>query len=204
MAAKDPARDQKQGRQAEGNGQAPWWERRAADIDRLIARYPKSRSALMGLLWMAQEERGWVAPEDMDFIGRRLGVSRAYVESTCSFYSLYQRQPVGRYVIIVCGNIMCGLSGGEALVRHLEDLLGVKVGETTPDGLFTLLVTGECVAACDGAPALQINEEYFHKVTPERADQIVAELRAGADLIELSERIGLTAPGAGWEAGESA
>ncbi len=184
--------------------ETPWWERRAADIDRLIARYPKSRSALMGLLWMAQEERGWVSPEDMEFIGQRLGVSRAYVESTCSFYSLYHRKPAGRYTITVCGNIMCGLSGGEALTRHLEQRLGVKVGETTPDGLFTLLVTGECVAACDGAPALQINEEYFHKVTPERADQIVQALRNGANLVELSERIGLTAPGAVWEAGERA
>jgi len=188
----------------QANGQQPWWERRAADIDRLIARYPRPRSALMGLLWMAQEERGWVSPEDMEFIGQRLGVSRAYVESTCSFYSLYHRKPVGRYVITVCGNIMCGLSGAEALVRHLEERLGIRLGETTPDGLFTLLVTGECVAACDGAPAIQINEEYFHKVTPERADQIVQALRDGADLVELSERIGLIQPGAVWEAGESA
>ena len=189
---------------SQANGQQPWWERRAADIDRLIARYPRPRSALMGLLWMAQEERGWVSPEDMEFIGQRLGVSRAYVESTCSFYSLYHRKPVGRYVITVCGNIMCGLSGAEALVRHLEERLGIRLGETTPDGLFTLLVTGECVAACDGAPAIQINEEYFHKVTPERADQIVQALRDGADLVELSERIGLIQPGAVWEAGESA
>ncbi|OUM99636.1 MAG: hypothetical protein BAA04_02645 [Firmicutes bacterium ZCTH02-B6] len=197
MTAQNPAR-------ANGaHGQA-WWERRAEDVERLISRYPKSRSALMGLLWMAQEERGWVAPEDMEYIAQRLGISRAYVESTCSFYSLYHRKPVGRYVITVCGNIMCGLSGAEALIRHFEQRLGIKLGETTADGLFTLLVTGECVAACDGAPAVQINEEYFHKVTPERADQIVQALRDGADLVELSERIGLIQPGAVWEAGESA
>lgn len=189
---------------ADGRDRRPWWVRREADIERLIARYPKPKSALMGLLWMAQEERGYVADEDVAFIAERLGLSRGYVESTCSFYSLYHRQPVGRYVIVVCGNIVCGLCGGADLIRHLEERLGVRVGETTKDGLFTLLVTNECVAACDGAPALQINEEYFHKVNPQRADRILQALRDGADLAELSETIGLTAPGAVWEAGESA
>lgn len=185
----------------QSNG-AAWWERRAGDIDRLIGQYPSAKSALLGLFWMAQHERGYVADEDLEFIAERLGLTRAYVESTLSFYSLYNRQPVGKYVIIVCNNVICGLKGSGELVRQLEELLGVQLGGTTADGLFTLQTTGECIAACDGAPALQINQEYFHKVTPERAKQIIEALRDGADLIQLSEEIGLTKPGAVWEEGD--
>lgn len=181
----------------------PWWERRADDIDKLIAQYPDGKSSIMMLFWMAQHERGYVAPEDLDWIAEKLGLTRGYVDSTITFYSLYNLAPVGRYVIIICGNVICGLCGGEQLTRYFEELLGIKVGETTEDKLFTLQVTGECVAACDGAPAIQINQEYFHKVTPERAELIVRRLREGADLAALSEEIGLTAPGAVWEAGES-
>lgn len=185
----------------QANG-AVWWERRAEDIERLIGQYPQAKSAILGLFWMAQHERGYVADEDLDFIAEKLGLTRAYVDSTISFYSLFHREPVGKYVIIVCNNVICGLRGTGELVSELERLLGVKVGETTADGMFTLLTTGECIAACDGAPALQINQEYFHKVTPERAAQIVQALRDGADLAELSERIGLTKPGAVWEEGD--
>jgi len=181
---------------------APWWERRAEDIERLIGQYPQAKSAILGLFWMAQHERGYVADEDLDFIAKKLNLTRGYVESTLSFYSLFHRKPVGKYVIIVCNNVICGLKGSGELVRELERLLGVKLGETTPDGMFTLLTTGECIAACDGAPALQINQEYFHKVTPERAKLIIEALRNGADLIQLSEEIGLTKPGAVWEEGD--
>lgn len=180
----------------------PWWERRAEDIERLIGKYPKARSAIMGLFWMAQEERGYVADEDLNFIADKLGLTRGYVDSTITFYSLYHLEPVGKYVIIVCDNVICGLCGGGQLTRELERILGVKVGGTTADKMFTLQVTGECIAACDGAPALQINQEYFHKVTPERAKLIIERLREGAELEALSEEIGLTKPGAVWEEGD--
>lgn len=181
----------------------PWWERRADDIERMIGQYPQAKSAIMGLFWMAQEERGHVADEDLDFIAEKLGLTRGYVDSTITFYSLYHLEPVGKYVIVVCDNVICGLCGGGELTRELERLLDVKVGGTTADNMFTLQITGECVAACDGAPAIQINQEYFHKVTPERAAQIVQALRDGADLATLSEEMGLTKPGAVWEEGES-
>lgn len=188
---------------ANGQRQTPWWERRAADIDALLGQYPQQKSAIMGLFWMAQEERGHVSDDDLDFIADRLGLSRGYVDSTITFYSLYHLQPVGRYVIVVCDNVVCGLADADGLSRRFEELLDVKVGGTTADNMFTLQVTGECIAACDGAPAIQINQEYFHKVTPERAELIVTRLRDGADLAELSEEIGLIQPGAVWEAGES-
>ncbi|MFS8582916.1 MAG: NAD(P)H-dependent oxidoreductase subunit E [Limnochordales bacterium] len=181
---------------------APWWERRAEDVERLIGKYPNSRSAIMGLFWMAQEERGYVSDEDLNWIADKLGLTRGYVDSTITFYSLYHLQPVGKYTIIVCNNVICGLKGSEGLVQELERLLDVKVGGTSADGLFTLQTTGECIAACDGAPALQINQEYFHKVTPERAKLIIERLREGAELEALSEEIGLTKPGAVWEEGD--
>lgn len=181
---------------------SPWWERRADDIERLIGKYPQARSAIMGLFWMAQHERGHVADEDLDFIADKLGLTRGYVDSTISFYSLYHLEPVGKYVIIICDNVICGTCGGGQLTREMERLLDVEVGGTTADKMFTLQVTGECIAACDGAPALQINQEYFHKVTPERAALIVQRLRDGADLATLSEEIGLTKPGAVWEEGD--
>lgn len=190
---------------ARSNGEATqvWWQRRAKDIDDLIAQYPDGKSAIMMLFWMAQHERGHVAPEDLDWIAEKLDLTRSYVDSTITFYSLYHLEPVGRYVIVVCDNVVCGLCGGGELTRYFEQLLDVKVGGTTEDNMFTLQITGECVAACDGAPAVQINQEYFHKVTPERADLIVQRLREGAELADLSDEIGLTAPGAVWEAGES-
>lgn len=187
---------------ANGQTTAPWWERRADDVEALIAQYPDGQSAIMMLFWMAQEERGHVAPEDLNWIAKKLDLTRGYVDSTITFYSLYHLEPVGRYVIIVCDNVMCGLCGAGELTRYFEQLLDVKVGGTTDDNMFTLQITGECVAACDGAPAVQINQEYFHKVTPERAELIVRRLREGAELAGLSEEIGLTAPGAVWEAGD--
>src|SRR5690606_3502789 len=153
-----------------------WVEAKRAEIDEIIARYPKKQSALMPLLHLAQDERGYVAEEDMAAIGEILGVTKAYVESVCSFYSLYYRQPMGKYVITVCGNITCGIAGAGALIDHLKARLGIDVGGTTPDGLITLLVTGECVAACDGAPAIQVNLEYCGNVTFERADEIIAAI----------------------------
>lgn len=162
-----------------------WVEKKKSEIEEIISRYPSRRSAMMPLLHLAQDERGWLADEDVEAVAEIIGVTKSVVESVCSFYSLYHRKPVGKYIITVCGNITCGLSGAAALTRHLEQRLGIKVGETTPDGLITLLVTGECIAACDGAPALQVNLEYCGNVTFERADEIIALIKKG----EAPERI---------------
>ncbi|HEX6972043.1 MAG TPA: NAD(P)H-dependent oxidoreductase subunit E [Limnochordia bacterium] len=167
-----------------------WVEERAAEIEQIIARYPKKQSAVMPLLHLAQECRGYVAREDMAAIGEILGLTEASVESVCTFYSLFYREPVGKYVIHVCNNLTCGLCGSERLVKKLEELLGIRAGQTTPDGLVTLLVTGECIAACDGAPAMQVNLEYFLKVNDARAEEIVAALRRGEDAAALADRIG--------------
>ena len=144
----------------------------------IIERYPVARSAMIPLLHLAQEQDGYVSEEAMEHIAELLGVTPAEVLGTCSFYEMFKREPVGEYLVNVCTNIACLLCGGEELLEHLEERLGVRAGSTTPDGKFTLEDV-ECVAACTEAPCLQINYRYFHRVTHEQVDQVLDDLRAG-------------------------
>ncbi|MCL5676816.1 MAG: NAD(P)H-dependent oxidoreductase subunit E, partial [Firmicutes bacterium] len=144
------------------HGDKPAWpEKRQTEISEIIARYPDSRSALLPLLHLAQEERGWVAQEDLEAVGQILGLSAAYVDSTASFYAMYHGHPVGKYVVTVCTNLSCHLAGADKVLETLEKTLGIKPGETTKDGLITLEGTSECLAACDAGPVAQVNVEYF-------------------------------------------
>ena len=133
----------------------------------IIARYPRPKSALIPLLHLAQEQDGYVAEDAMAHIAELIGVTPAEVLGTCSFYEMFKREPVGEYLVNVCTNISCMLLGGEELLHHLEDRLGIKSGSTTPDGTFTIEDV-ECIAACTEAPCLQVNYRYFYKVTPGR------------------------------------
>ena len=144
----------------------------------IISRYPRSRSALIPLLHVAQQQTGWVSPEAMEHIAELLDLTPAEVLGTASFYGMFKREPVGRYVVSVCTNISCLLVGGEELLRHCEERLGVKAGATTPDGTFTLEDV-ECIAACTDAPCLQVNYRYFLNITHDQADTLFDDLRAG-------------------------
>lgn len=144
----------------------------------IIARYPRPKSALIPLLHLAQEQDGFVADDAMEHIAELIGVTPAEVLGTCSFYEMFKREPVGDYLVNVCTNIACLLVGGEELLEHLEERLGVKAGSTTTDGTFTLEDV-ECIAACTEAPCLQVNYRYFYKVTPEAADALLEDLREG-------------------------
>jgi NADH-quinone oxidoreductase E subunit len=149
-------------------------------IEEAKARYPNSRSALMPALWIAQEDCGGYLPKEALLeVARVMDLTPADVESTCSFYSMYNKEPVGRYVIEVCTNISCSLVGGRNLLRHILDRLGVSPGQITPDGLFTVKHV-ECMAACGGAPAIQVNSMYHENMTPEKVDVLLDELRAAA------------------------
>ena len=143
-----------------------------------IARYPRTRSALIPLLHLAQEQDGWLTEDAMEHIAELLGITSAEVLGTASFYEMFKREPVGRFLIGVCTNIACLLNGGEELLEHAEQSLGIKAGGTTPDGAFTLEGM-ECLAACGGAPCLQVNYRYFENVTGQQFDDLVAGLRAG-------------------------
>jgi NADH-quinone oxidoreductase subunit E len=144
----------------------------------IIARYPRPKSALIPLLHLAQEQDGWVTDEAMAHIAELVDVTPAEVLGTCSFYEMFKREPVGRYLVNVCTNISCVLLGADDLLAHAEERLGVTVGETTPDGTMTLEGV-ECIAACTEAPCLQVNYRYRYQVTPEDFDTLVDDLRAG-------------------------
>jgi NADH-quinone oxidoreductase subunit E len=144
----------------------------------IISRYQRHKSALIPLLHLAQEQDGFVADDAMEHIAELIGITPAEVLGTCSFYEMFKREPVGTYLVNVCTNIACMLVGGEELLHHLEDRLGVQAGSTTADGTFTLEDV-ECIAACTEAPCLQVNYRYFNKVTAADADALIDDLRAG-------------------------
>ena len=154
------------------------------EIEAYKARYPDPRTALMPALYVAQEENGgYLSKDALRDVAEVMDLTPADVESVASFYSMYNKRPVGKYVIEVCTNIACSLLGGQELTRHIEKRLGVPIGENTPDGLFTVKRV-ECMAACGGAPAIQVNGLYHENMTPERFDALVEELRrveGGAD-----------------------
>jgi NADH-quinone oxidoreductase subunit E len=144
----------------------------------IIARYPRTRSALIPLLHVAQEQDGWVTEDAMAHIAELLDLTPAEVLGTCSFYEMFRREPVGQYLVNVCVGISCMLMGGDELVHHAEETLGIKAGGTTEDGMFTLQHV-ECIAACDGAPCLAVNYRYQLDVSHAGFDELVDDLRAG-------------------------
>ena len=150
----------------------------------IIARYPHPKSALIPLCHLAQEQHGWLTDEAMVHIGELIGCTSAEVLGTASFYEMFKLHPVGRYCVNVCTNISCQLLGAEELLEHAEETLGIRAGGTTEDGAITLEDV-ECIAACTEAPAIQVNYRYFHNVTADDLDQIIAEARAGT----LSDRV---------------
>lgn len=144
----------------------------------IIDRYPVARSAMIPLLHLAQEQDGYVSDEAMTHIAELVEATPAEVLGTCSFYEMFKREPVGEYLVNVCTNISCLLTGGEELLEQLEEKLGVKAGSTTPDGKFTLEDV-ECIAACTEAPCLQVNYRYFHKVSHDQVEELLDDLSLG-------------------------
>lgn len=150
-----------------------------AEIDRWIAKYPaeQKQSAVMAALRIVQDQNGgWLTNELMDAVAAYLDMPPIAVYEVATFYSMYERDAVGRHKISVCTNISCMLRGAEQVVSHLEKRLGIGVGETTPDGKFTLKAV-ECLGACVGAPMLQIGRKYYELLTPEKLDALLAELK---------------------------
>tara|TARA_B100000427_G_scaffold326253_1_gene334559 strand:+ start:766 stop:1377 length:612 start_codon:yes stop_codon:yes gene_type:complete len=144
----------------------------------IIGRYPIKKSALIPLLHLAQEQEGWVSREAMNHIAEILQITPAEVLGTCSFYEMFKRSPVGEYQLNICHGISCHLLGAENLLHHAEETLGIKEGETTEDGKFSLEGV-ECIAACTEAPCLQVNYRYQNKVTKPHFNQLVQEIKDG-------------------------
>jgi NADH-quinone oxidoreductase subunit E len=144
----------------------------------IIGRYPRPRSATIPLLHLAQQQDGYVTNEAIRHVAELVGATPAEVLGTCTFYEMFKMEPVGKYVVNICGTLSCALMGADELMHHAEQRLGVKAGGTTPDGLFTL-EHAECQAACTEAPCLQVNYRYRYRVTPEQLDALLDDLAAG-------------------------
>jgi NADH-quinone oxidoreductase subunit E len=141
----------------------------------IIGRYPKPRSAMIPLLHLAQQQDGYVTNEAMRHIAELVGATPAEVLGTATFYEMFKFEPVGKYLVNICATMSCALMGAEELLHHAEQRLGVKVGGTTADGMFTL-ERAECQAACTEAPCLQVNYRYRYRVTPADLDALLDDL----------------------------
>ena len=145
-------------------------------IDNIIGRYPTRKSALLPSLWIAQERNdGWLPREAMREVAEYLNLPPAYVEGVATFYTMYNKAPVGRYHVEVCHNIVCMVVGADKLIEHMGQYLGIEKGETTPDRMFTLN-GAECLGACANAPCMMIGDTYYEDLTPEKVDSILDQL----------------------------
>jgi NADH-quinone oxidoreductase subunit E len=152
--------------------------RLAGDAEAIIGRYPHPRSALLPLLHLVQGEDGYLTAAGIHFCADRLKLTDAEVTAVATFYSMYRRTPTGTYLVGVCTNTLCAIMGGDAILARLEDHLGVHAGETTGDGTITLEHL-ECNAACDYAPVVMVNWEFFDNQTHSTATALVDALRSG-------------------------
>jgi len=148
------------------------------EVDSILAKYPNKRSATLPLLFLAQSVEGYVTDDGMRDVAQVLGLTPAEVLAVASFYTMFKKTPQGEYLISVCRNISCTHRGGRKVLKALEDRLAIAAGEMTPDGRFSL-EAAECLATCDGAPALQVNYEDFYNVSPEAAVDLVDRLERG-------------------------
>lgn len=152
------------------------------EVEEIIRRYPegKQKSALIPLLHMAQEEfGGWLSAETMDYVASLLQLEPIEVYEVATFYSMYNLSPVGRYMFEVCQTGPCMLSGSEDIINYIFEKLGIRPGETTDDGMFTLK-TVECLGACGYAPLMQLGKNYREHLTKQKIDVIVDECRRNA------------------------
>ena len=148
-------------------------------IDREVAKYPpdQKQSAVMGALIVAQDEKGWLSGETMDFVAQYLGMAPIAVYEAASFYTMFHTEPVGRYTLTLCTRLPCGFQGALHAADHLREKLGIDFNETTPDGRFTLK-EGECMGACAMAPVLLVNNKKMHDyMSNEKLDRLLQELK---------------------------
>lgn len=145
-------------------------------VEEIVARYPEKQAAMLPVLWVVQEEQGWISGAAMEWVAGKLGCTPATVQSVVRFYTMFDDRPVGKYKLQVCRTLSCELMGARRIIDHLRQRLGVEPGETTEDGRFTLQEV-ECLASCGTGPMLQCNLRFYENLTPERVDALLEELR---------------------------
>ena len=159
---------------------------RVEEIKMLVDRYPHARSALLPVLHMAQEDFGYISMDVQKMVAEILDVHLMAVREVVTFYTMFREKPCGTYLLEVCTNVGCMLNGADDLVSHLCEKLDIKVGETTPDGMFTVAEV-ECAGACGGAPVVQINNAYHEKVDADHLDSFITQVRGGSAQAEGDE-----------------
>jgi NADH-quinone oxidoreductase E subunit len=148
---------------------------RRARFDELLTHYPTKRAATIPTLHLAQEQNGYISDDVMQYVAGLLGLSVAQVQDVVTFYPMFFQQPIGKHVIRVCKTLPCMLCDSKKILDHLSTSLGVAPEQTTNDGLFTLL-TVECLAACDQAPVMMVDDDLYGKLTPDSVDEILARI----------------------------
>jgi NADH-quinone oxidoreductase subunit E len=150
-----------------------------ARIEKILTRYPTKQAALLPVLWVAQETWGWISREAAEEVARILEVSPAHVDGVLTFYTMFNLRPAGKNLLQVCTSISCHLAGAGRLLKHCKKRLGVDLEETTPDGKFTV-VEVECIAGCDRAPSMMVNDTYYEPMDEKKLDALLNKLSADA------------------------
>jgi NADH-quinone oxidoreductase E subunit len=145
-------------------------------LEALLDRYPEKQAAMLPVLWLAQEQNGWISPEVMKYVGAKLEVPPSKVYEVVTFYTMFHQEPIGKFHFQVCRTLSCQLCGSESITKLLEKRLGIKKGQTSQDGRFTLSEV-ECLASCGTAPMLQLNDDYHENLTAEKLNALIDSLK---------------------------
>jgi NADH-quinone oxidoreductase E subunit len=149
---------------------------RLKQFEETVSRYPKKEAAMLPVLYLAQQEFGYLSAEAIDYVARLMGQSPAQVHGVVSFYTMYNMKPIGRHHIQVCRTLSCALGGAEKITGFIKKKLALEVGQTTADGRFTLSEV-ECLASCGTAPMMQINDDYYESLNEEKVTEILESLK---------------------------
>lgn len=145
-------------------------------IEELKKRYQNPQSVVLEALWMWQEEHGWISEEGMKYVADKLGIPYHHVYGVVTFYTMFNKKPVGRHKIEVCTNVSCMLRNSEQIIKHIEEKLHIKMGETTANERFTL-VEAECLGSCGTAPVMQVGDDYYENLDEIKVDKILGGLK---------------------------
>jgi NADH-quinone oxidoreductase subunit E len=145
-------------------------------FNEIVARYPKKEAAMLPVLYLAQQEFGFIGPEAIDYVAKLMDQPPARVYGVVSFYTMFNMKPIGRHHIQICRTLPCALRGAERVTTKLKQTLGIEPGQTTPDGRFTLSEV-ECLASCGTAPMMQVNDDYYENLTENKISEILDSLK---------------------------
>ncbi len=145
-------------------------------FDEVVSRYPEKKSAILPVLYIAQKEFGHLSQEAIEYVAKLMAIPAAHLYGIVTFYTMFNMKPVGRHHLQVCRTLPCALLGSERIINYLKKKLGINLGETTPDGKFTLSEV-ECLASCDTAPVMQINDDYCENLSEEKIDKVFENLK---------------------------